>query len=78
MFFVILSIETDCTDKFHTHMLTGSDTLLQEPDLLAERVDTVQLLQRMRQEVGPLGEEAVTVSHIVQREERGEGSQNHL
>lgn len=58
-------------------MLTGSDPFLQKSNLLTERVDTVQLLQWMWQEVGPVRQEAVTVSytpHAVQREESGERS----
>lgn len=58
-------------------MLTGSDPFLQKSNLLTKRVDAVQLLQWMWQEVGAVGQEAVTVSytpHTVHREESGERS----
>lgn len=51
---------------------TGAETLLQEADLLAERIDAVELLEGVSQEGGFLGQALIQR----QREEAVERSQN--
>ena len=60
--------------------LTGSESLLQEADLLTQGLDAVQLLQGVRQEAGAT-DHAQTAGHALltsQWEESGERRQHHL